>query len=317
MILSQASIFDFDTVARPPIEKKRIQLRYTYGQELARVFKTDAESFISSIGQLYDGKSLSDTRLLTNYYHGPIKEHYFRSGESWNEEHPFHSFLQMMGIVHKELRDKDDVIDVLSLSEYDPIKHTYDYDYALVESAWMDEELLHLDTDRGDGYDMMVVDDSLCDRYRVEPYSPEIKTEHFCIEALRRGASYEEVSWIQSNYACNLNMYRPFSRDWKTGRIQENDVFTRIMELSERFGIIPQIMNTVPKPEPEPWGILPAYTKNYCQHSKGCEDAKKDRYNCICCHKFLYNRQPVDVKHQNRPDVKRPKGSYDDGEDEE
>ena len=314
MILSQSKIFDFGTIE--PIQK-RIQLTSPYEKDgLRAVYRTDAKSFVSSIGQLPDGKSLTDTRLLENNYHGPIKGHYYRSGAEKNKDYPFHSFLQCMGAVHKELKDKDTVLDVLDLSEYDSVNSIYIRDYRLIESAWMDDELLHIDTDRGDGYDMKLCDDCYCDPYRVEEYLPAVKTEHFCIEALRHGASAEDVQTFIYNYAYQLNLYRPFSIDWETGKQKNNRMFDKIMELSELTGIAPEVSYDVPKPEPEQWKILPAYQKSYCQHSRTCKDAKNDRYACICCDKFLYNRKPVDIKHQDRPDRRQSKMDHDEEEEE-
>jgi len=314
--LTQKSIFDFQSAQAV----RRTMMRDKWEDDgLMGVYLTDAKSFIASIGKLPDGKALTDTRLRSNHFHGSVAQHYFNSAEGCNEERPFESFLQCMGHVHKEIGSKDDVVDILSLTEYDPVTHRHDYDYRLIESAWIDGGMLHIDTDGGDGYDMVIREDSLCDPYRVEEYEPDTKTEHMCIEALRHGASPEDVgTLIHSNYAHALYCYKPFVRDFDTGRMVHSKVFDTMLELARVAGIVPQISYDVPKPRPETWDILPVYKKNYCQNTKGCK--KKRDMGCSCCEKFLYNWEPVQAAHldDHKRFSKRPKrGSCESEEDEE
>jgi len=314
---AQTSIFDFSPIVRDPTPKRRIQLKDQYEKDgILRAYRTDAKSFVDSIGQLPDGKALSDTRFLTNHYHGGMCNHFFHAGDGPDQDRPYYSFLQMMGKVHKEIKDKDDVIDVLTLSEYDPIKHSYSYEYKQIESAWMDSELVHIDTDKGDGYDILLEDDFECDPYRVTEFDPSYYTEHFCIEALRHGASCEDVSFIHSNYSYALDHYSPFTRDWKTGYTVRSELYAHIMGMAERYGIHVQESYDVPKPEPPQWDILPVYLKKYCYFAKGCQKAK-ETCGCTCCERFLYNRAEVKPEHLDKPDRKRAKHDYDEDEEEE
>ena len=304
MIAEQSSIFDFISAEKPPTVK----------QLDGRIYFSDAQSIVNSIGQLPDGKSLTDTRLLTNNYHGSITHHYFDTREGQNKERPYYSFLQLTSHIHKEIKDKDDIIDVLSHSRYNSAQYNYLYDYKQIESAWMDDDVLHLDTG-GDGYDILIEDDCGCDPYRVVGYDPSYYTEHFCIEALRHGASCEDVSFIHDNYAYCLDCYVPFTRNWKTGYLERYELYDRIMTMAESIGVHIKESYDVPKPEPPQWDILPKYQRNYCALSKKCGRTKDS--GCICCERFIYNQAEVKPEHLDKPTKRTSKNYCDDDEEVE
>jgi len=296
----QTSLFDFKPIVRPRAEPARVRItdRYEDGGYY-RVFRTDALSIVNSLGKPFDGRGLSDTRVFANDYHGRTMEDlYYRSGEERDQDRPIDSWLQYASHVFKLIGDGE-VVDVLNLSEYNKETHGYDRDYRQISSAWIDGDLLCIDTVDGGRFSMDLQDDSEIDPYRKSENDPSTYTEALVVEALKAGVPMDELRWFFCHsHAFAVHCYKPFSRDWETGMMVRNPQFEDMCALADRLGIVLKLPQDVPKPEPEKWDILPAYWKTYCAHTKGCK-RKKD--GCVCCDRFLYNREPVQSKHLDMP----------------
>lgn len=293
----QTSIFDFKPIYRPP---SRTVLRSDYEDDgFAHVYRTDARSIVASFGHPYDGKALSDTRILNNDYHGTLGDDFhFHSGEGMNEDYPFYSFLQCEVDHFKMLGDRG-TVDILNLSTYNKDTHGYDRRYEIIESVWMDDDLLHYDTAKGDGFDIRIEDDSGIDPYRLAHYDPTFYTECLVNEAIKAGIPMDDLLWFYKHYAYALKCYAPFVLDIEKGGLKLNPEFDTLMSICERLGIVPQVSQDVPKPTPEGWMPYPVDQGRYCAHSRTCEDKKEGR--CSYCEKWLWNRQPIAKAHQNDP----------------
>ncbi len=301
MTLSQASLFDFNPVPEKP--KQTIALKDKYEEDgLYHVYRSDAQSFIDSLGTYYDGKARSDTRILENHYHGDLESRYYSSAEPTDEDWFLESWLQMFPIAHKDIGPSG-VRDILSLSTYNPIDHNYDHEYRLITGGVIEGDVLRIITDKS-VYTAVIDDDRLCERYRVAHYDPTFYMENFVNEGLRHGIPAEEFRWFAGHHAYGIECYSPFTRDWNTGKLVMSEEFVKIGEIADRIGIQMKFQYGPRKPEPEKWSIYPAYQDKYCVRAKGCKQ-KKETCGCTCCPKFLYNRMKVDPKHLNDPTAKK------------
>ena len=319
----QATLFDFK--ARPINRIVKLETSKWSESGYVEVYRSDAQSYVDSLFQLPNGKACTEERLLTNNYHiDPVKGHYYHSGEGMNQEYPFHSFIQCAATMcHKEIGDSD-IQEWMSFKEYDPEIHNYKGEDEQVDHAYIEDDVLHIVsvTEREKAF--MIVGDEGCDPYRRQKWNPASNTEQFCIECLRHGASCDDLDWFKSNYAYGLECYKPFVRDWKTGRIVESKTFDKIMELARMCGIIPMIPYGPMKPAPAEWDVYPAFQKNYCRNARGCKDKEN---GCICCNRYVYNGSEIKPNHLARADsvtkaVKRKakccdcEDDFEDGEDE-
>lgn len=320
----QASIFDFKP--REIIRTVKLETSKWSDSGFIEVYRSDAQSYVDSLFQLPNGRACTDERLLLNDFHNdPVKGHYFHSGVERDQEHPFYSFIQRAGIGCHKLIGDGDIQEWISFREYDPDAHNYKGDYESVDTAYIEDDVLHIVSTKGHEKAFRIVGDDECDRYERSKWDPAYYTENFCIECLRHGASCDDLDWYTHNYAYALECYKPFVRDYRTGRIAESKTFDKIMELARMCGIIPKIPYGPMRPAPTEWDIYPAYQKNYCRNAKGCKQ-KSDSMGCCGCNKYVYNGETVKASHQSRPDtvvreVKRKAKACDfeeceDGEDE-
>lgn len=309
MTISQSSLFDFKPILRERPKNPVIALKDPCEPDgLMRCYRSDAESYVRCIGDFFDGKCRTDLRVLPSNYHGTIAEgsYRFRSEGEPTDGRLFDSWLQLMGYVHKDIMEDGRVEDILNLSEYDPITHKYNNAYKMVKDARIEDEKLHIITDDDMEYTMMLEADEGCDPYRAEKYDPTFKTEHFLNEAFRHGILPSELEFAYGHHAYALHCYKPFYRDHINGGFVRSEEFARIMAFADRIGIQPKVFYGPPKPLPDKWDISPIYQGKYCARSAGCE-RKKECGGCVACDRFLYNREPVQKAHENRPDRKKEK----------
>jgi len=300
----QTSIFDFKPIVRPRAEPARIRIPSSWEKGgYSTVYRTDALSIVNSLGRPFDGKALSDTRVLHNNYHGAtLDELYYHSGVERDMDRPLDSWLQCCGYIFKLIGDGT-ITDVLNLTTYNRNTHDYDRDYREISAAWIDGDLLCIDTADGGRFSADILEDSEMDSDRIARNDPTVYTESLVNEALKAGVPMDELRWFNCHStAYAVHCYGPFTRDWTTGMLVRNPQFDEICALAERLGIMLKLCQDVPKPQPEKWDILPAFWKNYCAHTRGCK--RKTESGCVCCDRFLYNREPVQKKHLDMPGKK-------------
>lgn len=307
MTISQSSLFDFKPILRERPKNPIMALKSPYEPDgLLSCYRTDAEDYVRCLGDFFDGKGLTGTRVLPSNYHGMVgKDYHFRSEGSHTEGRLFQSWLQLMSALHKDIMEDGRVEDILDLSEYDPITHKYTHSYKRVKDARIEDGKLHIIADDDMEYTMQLKDDSECDPYRESEYDPEYDTENFLNEAFRRGILPSKMEFAFYHHAYALHCYKPFYRDSQNGGFLPSEEFAVIMDIADRIGLHPKVFYGPPKPLPDKWDILPIYQVKYCARAPGCE--KKECGGCIACDRFLYNRQPVQTAHERRPDRKKKK----------
>ena len=304
--LVQSNIFDFKPRIVPRRDVSLLEKCNWTDSGYVEAYRSDAEAYVRDLWQIPAPGTCTNIRLLQNDYHNDlVKGHYYRSGEGIVEEYPFYSFIQRMGGgLHKEIGD--DVTEWVSFREYNPSTHDYDGEIEPVDLAYIDGDILHIESTKGHAKEILIVDDDRCGKHDRAHWDPSLKTEHFLIECLRHGVPVGELTWVLGRHACELWMYLPFARDLTTGRMAPYQVHDKILELAARIGVFPQFHYGPEKPRPEKWDVLPAYLKHYCAHAKGCQQ-KKDAVGCTCCERFLYDRTPVKPEHLDDPHRKKRK----------
>lgn len=304
----QSTIYDFKPIPKVVSPTAHMVRSKWYESGFVEVYRSDAQSYVDNLFKLPAPPTCTNIRLLASDYHYTDSGlYFFRSGIERDGDYPLYSFIQRFGAnVHKDIGDGG-IREWADLRELDPSTGKYIGGYEEVDSAYIDGDILHFETVKGTVREFPIVDDDQCDRYERARWNPAENTEHFVIECLHHGASIERVQWFVSQYAFSLHCYRPFTRDWKTGRMVPCATYNAIMDLAEEFGICVRAQYGPVRPAPEKWDIYPAYLHKYCANAKSCE-RRKETAGCTCCEKFLYDWTPVRPEHINDPTKARKMG---------